>query len=548
VISAGTGIEPPFTTLPKAQILRYGLVITGGVLAAYVSTRSSILIGDGRAFVEIAQAGDPAHLHFGEPSHFLQLPLTRAIWLALTWLGMPVSLDRVLISMSLAGTLATAVFIGLIASELLDSQAARWLAALLFAASLNAWTQWNGELYGLGLGFVTAGLFFTLRGHVVVPAALWALSVLCRAEFGLAAPAFAVAVSVGWPACGSTRERTARIAALLALAAVLTLAELLAGSWMLGKWSNGTSLVEWLQRSVDARERDIAASPEVFRAMKGLVTAFSVAGHYARDLATARAAITDRAFLGAAGAGLLVLGATAGFVAIALGERRLVPFALAWLLPFHVCINWWFLPTVEKYHAAALPPFVLLVTAGLVRVGRRVGRPSRYAIYTGYAAICAALNLFGAVLPMRALGAATTDAAHELRQLNEAAGSRAVFVACDASRPLVETRAPFLRVRSIWTGTVPEIQHAITAWTTDRLARGEQPYVVGRWCFPDEWRTRFSKAPFDLFFLEQSFMLVPTRISGVPLAEPAPTDPFTWRQGAVVRLDSKQPVDRHGRP
>jgi hypothetical protein len=376
VISAGTGIEPPFTTLPKDQIWRYVLVITGGFLAAYVSTRSSILIGDGRAFVEIAQAGDPAHLHFGEPSHFLQVPLTRAIWLTLTWLGMPVSLDRVLVTMSLAGTLATTVFIGLIASELLDSQATRWLAALLFAASLNAWTQWNGELYGLGLGFVTAGLFFTLRGHVVVPAALWALSVLCRAEFGLAAPAFAVAVSVGWPACGSTRERKARIAALLALAAVLALAELLAGSWMLGRWSNGTSLVEWLQRSVDARERDIGASPEVFRAMKGLVTAFSVAGHYARDLATARGAITDRAFLGAAGAGLLVLGATAGFVAIALGERRLVPFALAWLLPFHVCINWWFLPTVEKYHAAALPPFVLLVTAGRVRVGRRVGGPS----------------------------------------------------------------------------------------------------------------------------------------------------------------------------
>jgi len=93
-----------------------------------------------------------------------------------------------------------------------------------------------------------------------------------------------------------------------------------------------------------------------------------------------------------------------------------------------------------------------------------------------------------------------------------------------------------LRLRSVWTGTIPEIQEKVRSWTAARLQDGDEPYLVGRWCFPEEWKTTWSKAPFDLLFLEQSFALIPTRIADIPITEPVPTNPFSWRRGDIIRL------------
>ena len=73
-----------------STLARYVVTVVIGFGALYLLTRSSILIGDGGAFVVVARAGDPALLHYGEPSHFLQVPLARGIWLALGRLGLPV--------------------------------------------------------------------------------------------------------------------------------------------------------------------------------------------------------------------------------------------------------------------------------------------------------------------------------------------------------------------------------------------------------------------------------------------------------------------------
>jgi hypothetical protein len=522
--------------------------VTGGTLARYVGTivfgfllfflltRPSIPIGDAKAFLNMALSGDPALLHYGEPSHFLQVPMARVIWLTLEGLGLPVSLEGVLVAISLTGTLAAVVFFGLIAAEILRTPAAAWVGAVLFGTSLNISTQWNGELYGLALGFVTAGLFFALRGRLVLPSLLWALSVLSHSEFALAAPAFIGAVWIAQSSVAGTGQKVQRVSAVMAMAAVAGGIMLLAGSWVVGKWVDAMSFAGWLRRSYETRQPDLLDHPEVGRALKGLLTAYTVAGHYWRDILTGRGSGTSP-FLLAAAVGLLVIAFTSVLLAASIRQRRLVLFGLAWLVPFHVLVNWWFLPTVEKYHAGALPGFVLLVTGGLITITEPLRARRRYLLYGVYVSACVGLNLFGALLPIQALGRDIARAEREIRRLTDARGGKAVFIACDASRVLVGAGVPFLRLRSVWKGTVPEIRQATIAWTSDRLREGKEPYLVGRWCLPEEWNTKWSKEPFDLFFLEQSFKMASIGIAAIPISESVPTNPFSWTQGDVVRLE-----------
>ncbi len=517
----------------------YSGAVAIGFTLLYLVTRSSILIGDAQAWIALTRDGNPANLHYGDPSHFLQFPLARAVWRACERLGLPISLDVIFIGMSLAGTIAAIVFIGLIAAHLLRTETAAWLAAILFGTTLHSWTQWNGELYGLALGFLTAGLFLALRGRVAVPAILWALSVLSHSDFAVAAPAFVAAVWMAQPGVATTHDKRRRAFRLLVTAALFALVVMLLGSRAIGKWSDATSLAEWLGRSHQARQQDIARLPQVGRAFKGLLTAYTVAGHYWRDILTGRGQFGRPFFATAAAAGMVVLVLTGVLVAAAFRQRTLVLFALAWLLPFHVFVNWWFVPTVEKYHAGALPGLVLLVTGGLVFIGTRMPAGGRFALYGGYVAACAALNLLGAVLPMQALGRDTSRAEGELRQLVDQRQGRAVFIACDNSKVIVGAPVTYLRLRSIWTGTVPEIEQRVIAWTQDRLREGKEPHLVGRWCLPEEWKTTWSKKPFDMFFLGRQFTMVPTGISGVPISDTVPTNPFNWTSGEVLRLESR---------
>jgi hypothetical protein len=515
----------------------YAVAVTAGFTLLYLVTRSSILIGDAQGWIALTREGDPAQLHYGDPSHFLQFPLARGVWRLFEGLGLPISLDVIFVGMSLAGTIAASVFIGLIAAQLLRTPAAAWLAAMLFGTTLHSWTQWNGELYGLALGFLSAGLLLALRGRVVVPAILWALAVLSHSDLVMAAPAFIAAVWMNQHRVPGRWEKLRRAALLLGLAGTCTLVVMVAGSRAMGKWSDAPSFAQWLGRSSQSRHQDVAARPEVIRALKGLLTAYSAGGHYWRDILTGRGQHDRRFFALAAAAGLVVLVLTGALAAAAFGQRTLAVFALAWLLPFHMLVNWWFVPTVEKYHAGALPGLVLLVTGGLVFAGTRVPPRGRVLLHGGYVAMFALLNLFGAVLPMRALGIDTLRAEGELRRLVDERQGRAVFIACDNSKIIVGAQLTYLRLRSIWTGTVPEIQQRVITWAQDRLREGKEPYLLGRWCLPEEWKTTASKEPFDLFFLDRTFRLVPSGISGVPISETVPTNPFNWTTGDVIRIE-----------
>ena len=526
--------------------MMYSTVLLVGFGLLYVLTRPDSLISDGESWVTEARLGDPSRFAYALPSYFLQIPLAGAAWRLLHAVGLSVSVQTVFLSFSLAGTLAAMVFVGLIAGEILQRRDAAWLAAILFGASLNPWTQWNGELSGLAVGFVAAGLYFALRGRIVLPASLWALSVLSQSNFVLATPTFVVAVWMGRPRQERTLVTLRRAASLLVLAGTSSLLFFLVGSWAFGKWRDVASLTEWVMRFFRMADRNVLRSPEVFRAIKGLLTAHTAAGHYWRDILSGRGAFDNPLFLPAAAIGLVLLVMTMVFLVAAAWQRRLALFALSWLLPFHVLFNWWWVPADEEYHTGGLPGFLLLVTAGLVYLGSRMPARRRYTLYAGYAALCMGLNLVTVILPRQPLAADIARAGLDIRRLNEEQGGRAVLVTCDGGNvEAVESAGiEYLRIRSIWKGSVPDIQHAILSWTQDRVAEGKTAYLLDRWCRPEDWRTEWSKQPFDLHFLESNFQLVPTRIVGVPVAQPSVTDPFTWRRADVVRLDSRAGTSR----
>lgn len=512
---------------------RYVATLLTGFILLYLVTRSSILIGDGEAWITAA-ALEGLEGFYGAPGHFLQVPLARVVWLALGTLGLPVPLDVVFLAFSFLGTLIAIVFVGLIAAELLRSKTAAWLAALLFGTSLVAWTQWNGELYGLALAFVTASLFLVLRGRIIGPAFLWAFAVLSHCEFALAAPAFVVAVWIAHSTAMTSRKlRMASL--LLVLAGTVSVFVLIVGAWAIGKWDDTPTLVEWLRYNLfTIHERDLKG-PQVIRAMKGLLTAHTVAGHYWRDILTGRGAWDNLWFAFASSIGFLILIATGVLIAASAWRRRLVLVAFTWLISFHVLFNWWFVPTVEKYHAGALVGLTLLITGGLMHLSRTLRTPGRYGLYAVYVIACAGLNLIGAVLPMQALGREIDSATAAIQQLNDEHGGKIAFLSCDAPAALGQVR--HLRIRSIWTGTVSEIQDGIVSWTRARVSEGDQTYVLDRWCWPEEWITEWSQERFDLFFLKQDFDLTATRVIAVPVERSVATNPFSWRRGDVFRLD-----------
>ena len=512
---------------------RYVAALLTGFIPLYLVTRSSILIGDGASWIEAA-AFEGSEGFYGTPGHFLQVPLARVVWLALGTLGLPVPLDVVYLAFSFLGTLIAIVFVGLIAAELLRSKTAAWLGALLFGTSLVAWTQWNGELYGLALGFATAGLFFSLRGRIIAPAFLWAFAVLSHCEFALAAPAFVVAVWITH-STAMTGRKLRMASLLLVLAGTVSVFVLIVGSWAIGKWDDAPTLVEWLRYNLFTIHEQDLKGPQVIRAMKGLLTAHTVAGHYWRDILTGRGPWDNLWFVPASTIGFLILVATGALIAAAAWQRRLALIAVTWLIPFHVLFNWLFVPTVEKYHAGALVGLTLLITGGLMHLGARLQMSARYRLYVTYVIACAGLNLVGAVLPMQALGREIDSATAAIQQLNDEHGGKIAFLSCDDPAPLGQVR--HLRIRSIWTETVPEIQGRIVSWTRARVSEGDQAYVLDRWCWPEEWITEWSQERFDLFFLEQYFDLTATRVTEVLVERSVATNPFSWRRGDVFRLD-----------
>jgi hypothetical protein len=532
------GTAPP-DLLGRRWCLTYAGSLVAVFVPLYVLTRPLLLISDGAAWVREATLADPSRTWYGFPTYFLQIPLAAWSWRVLHALGLPVTVEGVHLGVSLAGTLTAIIFVGLIAATLLRSREAAWLAAILFGASLNPWTQWNGELSGLAVGFTAAGLFFALHDRLARAVAFWALSVLSQINFIYATPVFVLAAWMAGPDGRPAGTTLRRAAGLPVVAGTATLLLFLIGSRAVGKWHDLPGLVVWLSASFATVERSVLKTPDVARAVKGLLTAYTAAGHSLLNVIARPEAFESPGFVPALVIGSVLVAVSVAFVLAASRVRRLVLFALVWLVPFEALFNWWWAPAEEEYHTGALPGLVLLVAAGLWHCARRLPARRRYALYGGYVAVFAGLNLFTAILPRQALAADSLEAGEDIRRLMEARSDRAVLVTCDGGNVTAVRNAgiEYLRIRSIWKGSVPEIQQAIRAWVDARRAEGKEPYMLGRWCYPKYWKTAWSKEPFDLYFLERDFRLIPAGITAVPTDQFSVTDPFTWGRGDVVRLD-----------
>lgn len=516
----------------------YAAIVLGVFAPLYLLTRSDFLMSDGPARVVAAGLGDRSDVQYFYPLYVLPVPLINAVWRALTTLGLTVSVESVLLGLSLAGTLAAIVFVGLIAAEILGTRSAGWLAAALFGTALNPWAQWNGEVSGWAAGLGAAAVFLALRGRVLAPALLWALAVLSHVDAIFLAPILVLAVWIGEQRVEATTPGKLRRAAMVVIvAATATVLFLLIGSRLVGKWRDTTELETWLSLPTKF-DKHLAWSPEIVRAIKGLVTAYTVAGHHWRNILTGRGAFDNPAFVTAAAVGFLLLAVTGILLISAFWRIRVALFALTWLLPFHVFINWWYVPTQEEYHTGALPGFVLLITAGLVQLGTRMSRPWRSVVFVAYVAVCFGLNLFAALLPMKAAPPEIAAASAAIRRLNGERGGRVVLVTCDGGPAVEGAGVTYLRIRNAWKGSVPDIQRTIMSWTEARLSEGKELYVQDKRCFPDEWVVP-PQPPFDLRFLDRAFRSTEASIPRVLVPHSSPTDMLAWRREDVVRMEPR---------
>lgn len=516
----------------------HALVISAVLVSLYMAVRSPFLASDGEYYVELARSGDPTSQFYGEPAHFLQIPLTHWLWLALKQLGLPVTVREVFLGIGLLSNVVAAIFIGLIAEALLDWRDARWLASLLFGTSLNAWIQWNGELYALALAFVHAAAYFALRGRIMAAAVLWALSVLSHVEFVLVAPAFAVAVWIGKRDGNevTSRRKLVNGASVCALAAIFSLLFVLGGGWILGKWHDPMSAVEWLRQSYQPRRADLGGV-EPLRAIKGLVTAYSVGGHFWADILRGRGAYDQPLFVLAGSVGSVVLVLTAVWLLMAWHRRRVLLFGLAWVLPVHVIFNWHFTSAVEEYHAAALSGFILLVTCGMVHWAGRPAPGVRRVLCAAYVGLFAGLNLFGSVLPVKAYAADVVQARVAIRELAGQSQTSVVFLTCNNDVAIDSSGVEYIRVRKLLAGGRPlaEVREEIIRWAVRQVEAGRDLYVLGRSCFLGEWLPNPGVPVFDFEFLERYWEIVPTSVRNVPLNWVSQTNPFSWRRADVFR-------------
>jgi hypothetical protein len=520
----------------RARLL-YAVGSVALFLPLYLLTRSRLLISDGPAFLAVARAGDAAAMLYGDAAHFLQIPLSHAWWRAMERVGLGVPIEAVYLGIGLVGALVSIIFVGLIAGELLGPGAACWVAGVLFGTSLVSWTQWNGELYSLALAFATAAVYASLRGQGLVAAVLFAFTAAAHSEFVLMAPVFLVSTWIVAPADMPALQRLLRGVVMLVVAGMFGIVVIVAGGWFIGKWHDVATLTGWFGAAF-GRRSDHISGPEVLRAAKGLLTAFNVGGHVAGDIIRRHGPAGRLPFMLAAAVALPILATTVVLAAGAVRRPRLFVLAAAWLLPIHLLFNWYFAPAVEEYHAAALPAFVLLVTGGLFSVATTARTRLRRSLVALYVVLCAGLNLFAGVLPMKAYAEDAIRGARDVAALNKASANGAVFVTCTDYAPIALAAVVYLNVYRSWVRhhSLPPVESDVSAWVTQRFAEGRDVYVVGRSCPLHEWTADAPHPEFSLGFLDGRFQFTETAVKGLPRISDSATNPFSWTRVDVYRL------------
>ena len=208
-MSAGAALEKPWSWM-------YAAVVLAVFVPLYLLTRSDVLISDGPSRVLAARSGDHADIQYFYPLYVLGVPLINLVWVSLTRLGLTVSVESVLLGLSLCGTLAAIVFVGLIAAQIVGTRSAAWLVAIVvfgypLLALLFGRTWTTAEVFGVApdpTAIATVAALGVLRGFprwvlTIVPlawcaiaaATLWAMNEIAQALVVVAAAALAIAAT-----------------------------------------------------------------------------------------------------------------------------------------------------------------------------------------------------------------------------------------------------------------------------------------------------------------------------------------------------------------
>lgn len=510
--------------------------------ALYLLTRSPILASDGEGWIQRATLASAKEFHYGATGHFLQMPLAHLL------AGLSgVSLRFVFLALSfLGGVVAICAFflflVEFFQRFLKSSNTLFWagLGAVLFASSYAPWVLWNGEVYSLALFSSLLSAWLLLRGRIAWAGLAWALAVTCHSEFSLLA--FAFGWLLYWNERNQGKEAKAsaiRVLLFWAWAGAATIAILLTGGFLIGKWHDFTSLIVWFREDLEARKYWLNSGLSPVKAVKGLLTSLTVGGHYLGEFLKGwRPQGAARIHF------LLALTCIGGICAFALGTARnlrVLLFGALWLLPLQMLLNWRFLSAVEEYHSASQPGLVFLVVAGMALLSERF-RLAPYAALA-FVALFFAFNLFAGILPLRARGVGFVEAEDFFKMEN------AAVLTCDSQNFLDRSKIPYFRIKKNIDPQLPnieELKRDILEWIEQQEVAGSHVLTIGKACDNDYWieeRKLVGEAPIGTEFTQLSFAFIqnkftfePAKMPLLPLNAVVETNPLTWKQSEIFWL------------
>jgi hypothetical protein len=304
---------------------------------------------------------------------------------------------------------------------------------------------------------------------------------------------------------------------------------------LMGAWTSFGEFSGWLERAYGLRLRTIV-EPHPIRALRGLVTAYSAAGHVVGEILTGRSPSLVGTFAFTALLAAVVLAATAAFAVRALRCRPVAAVAAGLILLVHVGFNWWLWPTIELYHGVALLGVVALVGCGAAMWSREL--PGRRLAVAGYLAACVVLNLTVSVLPVQAYGRDLERAEAVFRHLNDTAGGRLVVMTCTVNTALRRSGARGLEIRRVWDADERVVQSALVSRLRAAQAAGDAVYALGRECMPWEWRVDVPRTNLAVDrLLADDFTWVQTRALRLPTNPGvSQTNPLGWRTADLYEL------------
>ncbi len=415
-----------------------------GSLGVYWLTFSPMPAGDGIAWIREIRGGNWAEL-FGYSYHLLPLPLTAAIYQLLLHCGLPIKVIAVLQATgALAGAAGTLLFF-VILKKLGCADWASAAAALAFAFSHSYWRYLDGEIHVLGILLVITAFYL-----VVVQAPPWlsglvcGLAILFHVEHFLAAPALALGITLLAPR--DWRRILGRLAAfatglgsiivvtyLLVRVLVLDTTVLTGGSLL---WSRSVSPVGSyisfqplnLVYAADAQAVALVASAQVI--------AFYLLG-WQTNLSLGQTVQALGTLLLFSGMLALVAATFRYWKQLSKHGRWIVLVALVWLGAYKICFNLWYAPIYDEFHASTLPPLLTLIfavplflPAGTLSVRHRRLLHSLVTMLVGGIFV---LNLFGSILPWRAIGEAFAAAGREVERISSPSD---LFLTTESTFPL----------------------------------------------------------------------------------------------------------------